>query len=396
MSDSRPKILLIPHQPHRGVKVRTLEMARYLQSLDCYEIYVLTWEVSLPGRTDLAARLMYKGREMLKSATSPFSIDKKEGLSWVRLPYLLSPYPLAQRFNQQVLSRFIRQQEMDAVISANAYHFPVPRERNNTLYVYDVVDDHLSADALLPHWHRTRTFTLGEIQKADVTLTISHGLREILQKEGHTSELLPNGVDIPAFQPEDRSATDAVREKYDLAGKFTIGYIGNHGSWAGMDFLLEVFTEFHQQMPDSRLLIVGPGEDLSHYRTRYADEPAVIFTGAVPPADIAAYFHASDIGVLPFQLCPFTHHALPLKILEYGAARKRVLASPLQELKTLRFPHVDLLPLEKARWVDALRHEAVSPTPWQAGWDEVIARYNWPLLLAQLHQRLQSGLEAHT
>ena len=113
----------------------------------------------------------------------------------------------------------------------------------------------------------------------------------------------------------------------------------------------------------------------------------------VSPDEAAAWFHATDIGVLPFEPCPFTHNALPLKVLEYGAARKTVLASPLKELQTLQLPHVRLLPLERQAWAQALLDEAHSPTPWEPAWDAVIERYDWPVLFSGLKERLLQRLE---
>jgi hypothetical protein len=120
-----------------------------------------------------------------------------------------------------------------------------------------------------------------------------------------------------------------------------------------------------------------------------AGNPDVIFTGPIPPEQIATCFQAVDIGVLPFQICPFTDNALPLKILEYGAARKRVLATPLKELKTLAFPHVSLLEPDPALWSAALEQEAKAPSPWNPGWDSVIAGYDWPLVLSNLPRLLE-------
>lgn len=388
-------VLVIPHQPHRNVRVRSLEMAAYLAGRDRYRVHVLTWkQYPFPYLTPLD-KPFAKLAEALMTARTPHRITEGQGIRWVEMPYLLAPYPLLQRFNRSQLGQFIRQEKIQAVISANAYHFSVPKRSHRQLaYLYDVVDDHLSPGSG-PHWQRTRLFTLAECAKADRILTISHGLQALLAAEGHPDSCrIPNGVDCAAFQNVPQSAVRAVREKYGLQDRFVVGYIGNHGWWSGMRFLLQAYRKLRESVPHACLLVTGPGEELPAIQRETRHEPDIIFTGPVPPADIAAYFHAASIGVLPFDPNPFTHNALPLKVLEYGAVRKRVLATPLHELQTLALPHVSLLAADAESWAAALAREAAEPAAWQPDWDETIRAYDWQTVLQGMEALLIEALEA--
>lgn len=382
------RILIIPHQPHRNLKVRAVEMGKALSAWG-HEVFMLTWESHARPAASLPEKLLRKTLEAAKTAQTSCTITDESGLHWVRLPYLLAPWPWCQPFNRNQLERFIREQRIDTVISGNAYHFPMP-ETPGLRRIYDVVDDHLSENSG-PHWRRTRSFTLNELKKADTVTVISYALQEKLAELGYPAAVrLPNGVDLPAFQGDQQAAVDAVRQRYQLDDCFTVGYIGNHGWWSGMDLLIRSFEKLQQELPQARLLIVGPGEDLNRYQAELSGNPNVIFTGPVPPAEISAYFQAIDLGVLPFDCCPFTDNALPLKILEYGAAQKQTLATPLKELQTLAFPHVRLLDPDPQVWADAMATQARHPDLWQPGWDRVIANYDWPLVLAPLRNLLET------
>ena len=74
--------------------------------------------------------------------------------------------------------------------------------------------------------------------------------------------------------------------------------------------------------------------------------------------------------------------------MEYGAAKKRVVSSPLHELEALNFPHVDLTPLQEHLWAETLIDYAKNPQAWKAEWDKAIAAYNWPVLLQGLSRLL--------
>ncbi len=389
------RILIIPHQPNRNVKVRAIELARHLSAQSEVEVYVLVWRVRGRHYPNLLNKLGFKLHEAYESATLQPKIRLEDGIRWVSIPHMLAPYPVNQWFNRRQVEKFIQLQGIQAVISGNAYHFPMP-ETADCARIYDVVDDHITPQSNA-HWQRTREFTLKELKKADQILTISHALQAELEKLGYTnSTLIPNGVDLAAFSPEMALSVAAIQERYEIQQRFTIGYIGNHGWWAGMDLLVDAFKQLHARLPESRLLIVGPGEEIGRYQRQESDRPEIIFTGAIPPVEIAAYFKACSIGVLPFTPCPFTDNAMPLKILEYGAAYKRVLATPLKELQTLQFPHVQLIEPDVERWAEALIDEALNPTPWNACWDDTIARYDWTRLWAPLDTILATHFSTQT
>ncbi len=384
------KILIIPHQPHRNLKVRAIEMARFLASDSRYQVFTLTWETDATPYANVPKKLLGKTGGLCKSMRIPRTITEEAGVHWVRLPYMLTPYPVCQWFNRWQLSQFLAEQGIQLVISGNAYHFPMPQ--NNGIHrIYDVVDDHLSPDSG-PVWQRTHQFTLRELRQADQIMAISHALQAELEKAGFAqSHYVPNGVDYAAFTQTNPAEIEAIRHQHQLHNRFVIGYIGNHGWWSGMALLMDAFQKLQTRHPNRcKLLIVGPGEELAHYRQQAASNPDIILTGPIAPQSVAAYFHVSSIGVLPFQQCPFTDNAMPLKILEYGAARKTVIATPLKELITLSLPHVALVEAEGELWASRLAQEMHTPTPWQPEWDSVIQQFDWRTVLAPLKGLLTS------
>jgi len=380
------RILIIPHQPNRNVKVRSLELARHLAALPGFEVYVFTWRLSEARQPHPWDRIIGKIGENLKSFTLKPQIVLENGIRWVSLPYLLNFTPLCQAFNERQLSQFIEQRGIDAIISANAYHFPMP-EQPDVFRIYDIVDDHLSAGST-PNWRHTRQFTLNEVKKASHTLVVGRSLQQKCEQEGIAqSVIVTNGMDLSASQPNPE-AIHTIREKYQLEGRFTFGYIGNHGAWAGLDFLLEAFKKAHSQAPNTALMIVGPVENLPHYQQLAEGHPAIIFTNAIPPEDVTHYFQTIDLGILSSKPEPFRDNAMPLKILEYGAAKKRVLATPLRELTLLNFPHVRLLEMNAHHWSEAMVEESQRGEIWHAEWDQTLAPYDWETVWQPVDQLL--------
>lgn len=384
------RILVIPHvPPNATLRIRSVEIAQRLARRADFRVYVLDWP-QMPHTSSSVAKLVMHAFHSTQTSRRPRSSLEKNGVTFVTIPHLVSPYPFNTYFNARSLERFIREENIDCVINANSHHFCIPRSiLSKVLYVYDLVDDHLSPEPNRA-WKKTRNITLGELRKAHRIITISKALQDLLAKEGFPkSTLIPNGVAYQLYQENLSSQVKRICKQYNLGGQFVIAYIGNHRGWfANTSFLVEAFRDFHVRHPKTRLLVVGPVRDGEE--EEFASD-SIIFTGKVPVEEIVGYYQTCDLGVLPFKLSPFTENALPLKIIEYGAAGKRVVASPLRELKTLAFPHVNLVPLDKDKWLDAWENEFREQGTWKPDWDAVIQEYDWDVVVADLAELILDG-----
>jgi len=168
-----------------------------------------------------------------------------------------------------------------------------------------------------------------------------------------------------------------LRRSLGLDGKFVIGYVGNLGSYTGVDFLLDAFRAVRQRIPEAALLLVGPAE---YWRDRIeaARGEGVIWTGPVAPGEVAEYFNALDVGVLAQEKTLGTELAFQIKVVEYSACRKFVVSTPLLTWERLAWPNVFLAELRIDAWVDALLRACRAE--WRPEWDALVAPYDWNAL----------------
>lgn len=71
---------------------------------------------------------------------------------------------------------------------------------------------------------------------------------------------LPNGIDTRRFR-FNADTRDQVRQELNLDGKRVVGNVGRLCGQKNQDFLLDVFAQLLTLDPESRLLLVGDGED---------------------------------------------------------------------------------------------------------------------------------------
>ena len=164
---------------------------------------------------------------------------------------------------------------------------------------------------------------------ADGYVTITDGLRRELERRFGPRPrvaVIPDGVRLTP--PSDLQPPTSDRP-------FTIGYAGHLYPWKGVDLIVEAVAA----MPETRALIVGGHDqepDLARVKA-FATEldcvNRITFTGLIPPADVAATLRETDVLVLPNPRSALSDaHTSPLKLFEYMAAGRPIVASDLPSI----------------------------------------------------------------
>lgn len=140
--------------------------------------------------------------------------------------------------------------------------------------------------------------------------------------------VVPNAADTQAFgQPHD---SESLKRKLGLTTEPTVMFIGGFYAWHDLQLLLESFSKVLQQVPCARLILVGSGRTYQAVEAKvleYGLRQAVIMTGVIDHEQVPGFLSVADVVVAP---CPRTSTRFwgsPLKLFEYMAAGKPVVAS---------------------------------------------------------------------
>jgi GT2 family glycosyltransferase len=184
--------------------------------------------------------------------------------------------------------------------------------------IYDCMDYHAgfstNAPAMLEEEERL-------LQDADLVITTSARLSEKLA-EVTPNRLIRNAGEVEFF----RAGPPRLHYRSDRP---VVGYFGAIADW----FDIELVTAAAQTYAGWDFVLVG-----STYQcdTKRAERLAnVHFIGEVPYADLPGYLHAFDVCLIPFKETELTRCTNPVKVYEYLAAGKPVVATALPEVQLI-------------------------------------------------------------
>ncbi|BBY67630.1 glycosyltransferase family 4 protein [Mycolicibacterium helvum] len=114
-------------------------------------------------------------------------------------------------------------------------------------------------------------------------------------------EHLPPGVDSDRFRP-DPAAGAELRARYGLGRRPTVVCLSRLVRRKGQDMLIKALPDIRRRVGDAVLVIVGSGpyaDDLHKLVHNVGVSEDVVFTGAVPSAELAGHYAMADVFAMP-------------------------------------------------------------------------------------------------
>jgi glycosyltransferase involved in cell wall biosynthesis len=267
-----------------------------------------------------------------KAVASP----AKEGLTIISLPMVIPPNkfnsPFVERLTSSVYRKFLvrkvlpKSKENSVAIFQNPLWGRITEREDFNIICYDCMDDVVlySGNASM---ERFKSYEDRLIENSDFVVTTAAKLESDLKVKHFPQPIyrIPNGVDYDWFQKE---AACAILPK-DLAQlkRPLIGYVGHIAAWTDYDLI----TEVAKRMPEASFVFVGPLE-LEERRRQLLTSPNIFWLGKKPYAEIPGYIKAFDVCIIPFRQGSIAETTNPVKVFEYFALGKPIVATPMNEL----------------------------------------------------------------
>ena len=176
---------------------------------------------------------------------------------------------------------------------------------------------------------------------ADAVLAVSGPLADKVTAAGVPSpkvHVVPNGVDLQRFVPAPDQAS--ARAALGIPGSLVVGFTGFMREWHGLDRLVDWLAA--GAPPWAVVCCVGDGPARAGLEQQAASlgvRDRLIITGVLPRDQMPRWVGAFDVAIQP----DVVSYASPLKLLEYMAAGRAIVAPDRPNIRELLTDGVDAL-----------------------------------------------------
>lgn len=199
-------------------------------------------------------------------------------------------------------------------------------EYGERLVVYHVVDEYSEYSGVPRDYvQHIRNCEAQMLRRADVVIATAPALLESKSRISSHVHLVPNAVDYEGFQKI--LATSSPPATLAALPRPLIGYVGAISDKVDFELLLQIAAG----RPDWSLVLVGKTGGFSGPDTarmaKLRSMANVHIYDAVPVDDVPRYMAACDVCLLPYKINERTRNISALKLYEYLACGKPVIAS---------------------------------------------------------------------
>ena len=173
---------------------------------------------------------------------------------------------------------------------------------------------------------------------ASMVLPVTSALAAYVERAGVPSQriaITPNGVDTEKFRPR---KTSGARDRLGIGQSLVVGFVGHIREWHGLDAVIDLLAR--PALAHAHLLIVGDGPvrpSLEKRARQLGVTKRVHFTGTVPRESLPELTSCIDIALQP----NVTPYASPLKLFEYMAAARAIVAPATSNVREILDDGVD-------------------------------------------------------
>lgn len=294
---------------------------------------------------------------------------------------------------QPLLQQFVQAQGLDGFVAwlYTPMALPLVNALQPRLLVYDCMDE-LSGFLGAPRQLRQREGAL--IKQADLLITGGPSLFAAKAGQHPDAHCLPSGVDAHHFAPE-RLAADGSGEAA-AAQALMRGVSGPRLGYVGVvdeRLDLRLLADLADERPQWQWLMAGPVAKID--AGTLPQRPNLHWLGMQPYARLPHLVVRWDVCIMPFDRNDATRFISPTKTLEYLAARKPVVSTPIADVARLYGQAVRLAqgPDDFIAACEAALHAAhPEAAALDAAGQQAVAASSWDRRVAQVRGWLQQAL----
>lgn len=272
-------------------------------------------------------------RQIVEAALRPY---ERKGNLCVATPPMILPLRylrISETINSKILSLWLEKTVHRVKIRPSIVWTYLPeslrivKRISRRLSLYHSVDDHSAANFW---WNSQKTIRTREIEllkDVDLVIATSRNLQRILRQANPHCYFIPNAGNYGLFSKAAFPETQIPSEIADIK-KPLVGYFGTINS----DRLNLEWLEYAATKSKYSFVFIGRKPQVRFDVSRLTRLNNVHFFGFKEQAELPGYLKAVDVCIMPSVNTRMNDSVFPLKLFEYLAAGKPVVATRTKEL----------------------------------------------------------------
>ncbi len=253
----------------------------------------------------------------------------------------------------------------------------LPKKLGSYVNIYHCIDDSTQNPYLAAHG---AAHEFEAARQADITFVTSTNLYKLMEPYAKALYHYFNAADFAVFERVRTQRFEKPKELHGHTGP-VIGFTGNLDNLRVDYPLLKKAALAH---PDKTFLFVGPINNTEIAEIGLDQLPNVVFTGSRKLDELPQFLQHTDVAIIPFSYNTLTKSIYPLKINEYLAAGKSVLATSFSE-DIKAFGHVVTLATDHADFIQKIDLALQDTSPARIAERVAVAKTNtWEARIEQL------------
>jgi teichuronic acid biosynthesis glycosyltransferase TuaH len=195
--------------------------------------------------------------------------------------------------------------------------------------IYDCMDDVLEFEVLKNQNNELKKIEKELFLKADIVFFSSNELKRRKSSEynldNFKTKIVFNALDSNFLNNKIYDKFDESFKKYHAQGYKILTYIGTISNWFDFEIIEKSLEDFEKII----YFIIGPIE----HNVKVMKHERIIYFGSVEHKYIKSLIFKSDILIMPFKINKLIEAVDPVKLYEYIALKKNIIAVEYPELK---------------------------------------------------------------
>lgn len=255
------------------------------------------------------------------------------------------------------------------------------------LVVYDCMDELSKFRHAPPELPERERALLG---RADIVFTGGYSLYQVKKDLHPNVHPFPSGVEAEHFA-QARDPALPLPEGFAVIPRPRIGYMGVIDERLDLKLLDQVARD----RPDWSIVMVGPVIKIDE--SELPRRPNIYYFGKQPYTELPRFVKGFDICMMPFALNEATRFISPTKTLEYMAADRPIVSTPIRDVAEL-YGDIVLIVRDAQEFEQAVAR-ALSEDPAQqarrlARYRDILSRSSWDAIAARMYALMERAAAA--